>query len=202
MVKAGTATRRHGVGSDAARFRELYDEHFDAVCRYARARADPDTAKDVTAQAFLVAWRRRAEFFGAQHPRGWLLGVTRRTLADERRAASRQSRLRDRIGRADAVAPRRHDPAVLVIQRNAVAVAFGRLSATDREVLALTAWDGLSPGEAADVAGCSRATFAVRLHRARGRFRAQLGLLDADDPPEPWAAHALTSLATPEGNDS
>lgn len=190
------------MDSDAARFRELYDEHFGAVCRYAGARADPDTAKDAVAQTFLVAWRRRAQFFSAAHPLGWLLGVTRRTLADEHRAASRQSRLRDRIGGAGGVAPLRHDPAVLVTQLDAVTRAFGQLSAADREVLALIAWDGLSAGEAADVVGCSRATFTVRLHRARGRFRAQLRLHDADDPPEPWTAHALTSLATAAGNDS
>ena len=117
------------MDSDAARFRELYEAHFDAVCGYARARADPDMAKDATARTFLVAWRRRAEFFGVTHPRGWLLDVTRRTLADERRAASRQARLRSRIGIADAaVAPPRRDPAVVVTERDAVAAAFSRLS--------------------------------------------------------------------------
>jgi RNA polymerase sigma factor (sigma-70 family) len=189
-------TGRQGVCSDLARFRGLYDEHFDAVARYARARADPDTAKDATAQTFLVAWRRRTEFFSAQRPLGWLLGVTRRTLADERRAVSRQSRLRDRMGRADTVAPLRHDPAVLVTERDAVAAAFRRLGAADREVLALIAWDGLAPAEAAGVVGCSRAAFAVRLHRARARFRAQLG---ADGAGNPAPAGTAPSGAGPPG---
>jgi RNA polymerase sigma-70 factor (ECF subfamily) len=151
-------------------------------------------AKDATAQTFLVAWRRRAEFFGAAHPLGWLLGVTRRTLADERRAASRQARLRSRLEVGDvAVAPPRRDPAVVVTERDAVAAAFSRLRGTDREVLALIAWDELSAAEAAGVLGCSRAAFAVRLHRARTRFRAQLRLLDTDDAPVPPAAPVLTS---------
>jgi hypothetical protein len=40
------------VDSDAAQFRELYEIHFDAVARYAGARAGPDAAKDAVAQTF------------------------------------------------------------------------------------------------------------------------------------------------------
>ena len=36
------------------------------------------------------------------------------------------------------------------------------------------AWEGLEPEQAARAAGCSRATFAVRLHRARRRLAAAL----------------------------
>ena len=194
------------MDSDAARFRELFERHFEAVSRYARARADPDTAKDAVAQAFLVARRRRPEFFGARHQLGWLLGVTRRALADERRAA-RQLRLRDRVGDARAVAPLPPDPATLVTERDAMAVAFSRLANPDREVLALVAWDDLDTQEAAEVLGCSRATFAVRLHRARSRLRVQLRLLTADDPPPAEARRELTPLlagdfTSTEGNRS
>jgi len=124
-------------------------------------------ASDATAQTFLVAWR-RAEFFGARYPLAGLLGVTRRTLAGERRAASRQAGLCDRAGATVAPLPR--DPATAVTKRDVIAAAVSRLSDTDREVLALIAWHDLSPGEAAEVLGCSRAAFPVKLHRARSRF--------------------------------
>ena len=58
--------------------------------------------------------------------------------------------------------------------------AFNALEERDREALALIAWDGLAPREAAMVAGCSAATFSVRLHRARKRLRTLLG--DANEP--------------------
>jgi RNA polymerase sigma-70 factor (ECF subfamily) len=45
----------------------------------------------------------------------------------------------------------------------------------------LVVWDGLSPRDAAVVAGCSGSAFRVRLHRARGRVSAQLGI-DRDTP--------------------
>ena len=54
-----------------------------------------------------------------------------------------------------------------------------RLSDDDRETLALIAWDGLQPREAALVTGCSAATFAVRAHRARRRLAA---LLEDSEP--------------------
>jgi len=188
------------VHSDEARFRDLYEAHFDAVCRYAQARADPDMAKDATSQTFLVAWRRRGEFFGARHPLAWLLGVTRRTLATERRAASRQSGLRDRIG--SSVAPVPTDPVESVTERDAITAAFNGLRGADREVLALIAWDDLTAEEAAEVLGCSAATFAVKLHRARVRLRTQLRLLDSDNPAPPSSNSIMTSLITAEGHDS
>ena len=50
------------------------------------------------------------------------------------------------------------------------------LTEREREALLLVAWDGLSPRDAAVVAGCSSSAFRVRLHRARGRVAAQLGI--------------------------
>ena len=56
--------------------------------------------------------------------------------------------------------------------------------------------------------GCSRATFAVRLHRAHSRaLRVQLRLLTADDPPPAEARRELTPLlagdfTSTEGNRS
>jgi DNA-directed RNA polymerase specialized sigma24 family protein len=46
------------------------------------------------------------------------------------------------------------------------------------------AWHGLSPARAARAAGCTRAAFAVRLHRARARLAAQL-----EAPEHPAGGH-------------
>jgi DNA-directed RNA polymerase specialized sigma24 family protein len=70
------------------------------------------------------------------------------------------------------------DPIEGVVTRSTLAEAFDRLGAADRETLALIAWDGLQPREAATVVGCSAATFAVRAYRARRRLAA---LLDSED---------------------
>jgi DNA-directed RNA polymerase specialized sigma24 family protein len=61
--------------------------------------------------------------------------------------------------------------------------ALAGLSENHREALMLVAWHGLTGARAARAAGCSPATFAVRLHRARAKLAAQLTLLD--QAPEP-----------------
>ncbi|MGI8572011.1 MAG: RNA polymerase sigma factor [Solirubrobacteraceae bacterium] len=58
-----------------------------------------------------------------------------------------------------------------------LAAALASLSEREREALLLTAWDGLDPNRAALAAGCTPATFRVRVHRARKRVAAQLGSL-------------------------
>jgi len=155
---------------DAAgnRFEELFRAHFDAVLRYASSRAPDDAAKDAVAQTFLVAWRRIDEIPDRALP--WLLAVTRRTLADQRRSAQRLERLRGRL-RAPAPAA---DIAAEASERDVVLSAFARLRPADREVLQLVAWDGLDPADAGAMLGCTAATFSVRLFRARRRFEAEL----------------------------
>jgi len=44
----------------------------------------------------------------------------------------------------------------------------------DREVLLLANWEGLAPSEIGTVIGVPGATARTRLHRARGRLRAEL----------------------------
>jgi RNA polymerase sigma-70 factor (ECF subfamily) len=48
--------------------------------------------------------------------------------------------------------------------------ALAQLSESDREVLTLIAWEGLSPTQAAAALGVKAATVRVRLHRARRRL--------------------------------
>jgi len=51
-----------------------------------------------------------------------------------------------------------------------VLAALDRLRDADREILRLAAWEELSHREIAQVVGCSDASVAVRLHRARNRL--------------------------------
>jgi RNA polymerase sigma-70 factor, ECF subfamily len=60
-----------------------------------------------------------------------------------------------------------------------VRLALADLPERDREALMLVAWHGLSGARAARAAGCTRAAFGVRLHRARRRLVARLGAAEA-----------------------
>jgi RNA polymerase sigma-70 factor, ECF subfamily len=158
------------------RFERLFTGHVDAVFAYAVARVDRETAYDATADTFLVAWRRLADV--PDPPRAWLLGVTRRTLADQRRSQRRQLSLVVQLARTTVEPAASMAPEELITERVVVFAALGELREADRELLCLIAWDGLDHLEAAEVLGCSPGAFKVRLHRARGRL--ERALADGD----------------------
>jgi len=144
------------------------------VLGYAIRRTEDRTAaEDAVSETFLIAWRRLDAVPRDALP--WLLGVARKVLANQRRAAGRRAPDGPLIP-LDAVADLDPRAAVadLVADRHAFAAAFGALRPADREVLALVSWDGLSAREAAAVLECKPATFHLRLHRARRRLLKEL----------------------------
>jgi RNA polymerase sigma factor (sigma-70 family) len=101
----------------------------------------------------------------------WLYGVARRVLANHYRGERRRLALSDRL-RADLVAA--YEPPEYTGELARIAAAFRALPGAERELLALSSWEGLDPGQIAVVLGCSRNAARIRLHRARKRFAAGL----------------------------
>ena len=159
-------------------FAQLYMDHWDHVLSYAlrRTRA-PEDAADVVADTFLVAWRRTTEVPPGPQARAWLYGVARRVLANQRRGARRRSRLVERL-RNDLVAGISHSESSE--GEMAVMDALGRMKEEDREILLLAGWEQLEPAEIALALGISAVAARSRLHRARRRFRAELGTAAMD----------------------
>lgn len=148
------------------RFTSLYDEHYPRVYSYAVSRAGRQIADEVVSDVFLIAWRRLGEV--PDHALPWLLVVARNVIANEVRAAARRESLAAELRSwQSGTVP---DIADQVSERQAVLRALTALSDDDRELLTLVAWHGLSPRDAAQVLGCSAATYFVRLHRARRRL--------------------------------
>lgn len=172
--------------TESQRFSALWDEHAPRVQAYALRHVDRDTAQEVVAETFLVAWRRLAEVPGNALP--WLLVVARNTLRNHHRSAYRARRLQDALVALSPPPP--DDPAAAVAERQSLLRALAALSPTDREAVLLVAWDGLPPTLAAEVAGCSPAAFKMRLSRARRRLARA-----ADGSATPTLALAPGSLA-------
>lgn len=163
---------------DDASFEALYRENYARVLAFALRRAGRATADDVVAQTFLIAWRRRDELVGDPLP--WLLGVARRVLANQLRTLRRSEALAARA-RLDAGSREQGDVGDVLFLDAPIALALNSLPASDRETLLMTAWDGLSPMEAARVVGCSAPAFRVRLHRAKRRLEQALADLETDE---------------------
>jgi RNA polymerase sigma-70 factor (ECF subfamily) len=163
--------------SDTERFRVIYDAHHAAICAYFARRTARDDVEDLAAETFVVAWRKLPR--RVEHPLPWLYAVAGKVLANHRRRTARRGRFP-----AD---PATGDPAELVGGDRGLARAFAALGERDREAICLVAWEGLSTTDAARAAGCSAATFAVRLSRARKRLAREL-----DEP-------AAATFILPEG---
>ncbi|MGW0198959.1 RNA polymerase sigma factor [Nonomuraea sp. NPDC003201] len=153
---------------DRSRFETVYRRTHEQILGYAVRRcSSPEDAADVVAETYVIAWRRIAELPDGESGRLWLYGVARRVLANhrrgERRRLTRHAELTEEIEHlyASASPESGHD---------GVDEAMSMLSDADRELLALALWEGLDPGEIAQVLDCSRNAARIRLHRARKRF--------------------------------
>jgi len=148
-------------------------DNYAALLGYAARRVDqPADAADIVCDVFVVAWRRIDEVPPGHEGTLWLYGVARRTLANAHRSSKRRRALDVRLRAQVEAAPIEPPDAMITAP---VREALARLSADDRELITLTAWEGLSPTEIATVIGVEVGTVRVRLHRARLRFKRFLG---------------------------
>ncbi|MGY4643888.1 RNA polymerase sigma factor [Cellulomonas sp. URHB0016] len=159
-------------------FRSLYESVYPDLLRFVQRRARPDHADDVTADAFLVVWRRLDELppqLG--DARAWVFGIARNLLLNDDRGEQRRRALTVRL--ADARTSCSVDAGTEeVVSRVDLGRAWQRLAPRHQEVLALAAFEQLGAPQAAAVLGISPVAFRLRLSRARRALRLHL-----DHPP-------------------
>ncbi|HEY7077466.1 MAG TPA: RNA polymerase sigma factor [Solirubrobacteraceae bacterium] len=148
-------------------FDRLYRDSRDDVYAYAATLLrDRAAAEDVTAAAFERAYRKRTSFDERRgSPRAWLFGIARHAALDELRRRKRVAALP--VDPPAAV----DDVAELAARRQAVRSALGRLSARERELIALRYYAGLSNAEVAGVVGVSATNAGTLVHRAMTKLR-------------------------------
>ena len=120
-----------------------------------------------------MASHRRSASRGGARP--WLYGVARKVLANRRRSEHRRDRLAERL--AVEVGELLVHPTDAVPDQLWVRAALAALDDVEREVLTLSAWEGLTPTEIATVLQIPAVTVRTRLHRARARLRVQLEMM-------------------------
>jgi RNA polymerase sigma-70 factor (ECF subfamily) len=176
--------------ADAAAFGELYDYYLPRIYAFvARRVEDRAVAEDLTATTFERALGavRREDFRNASFG-GFLYRVAANAVVDHVRRDRRtiplgirasdldqgddDQNLAESIG--DEAATRAFAAA---IDRDTLRRALQRVPEVHRRVIVLKYFDGLEVDELCAALGCSRSTFAVKLHRA---LRALRGALDQE----------------------
>jgi RNA polymerase sigma factor (sigma-70 family) len=159
----------------------LYERHAPAVFRYLARRAGPAAAEDLLSEVFIAALsassRVMAHDSGSALP--WLYGIGLNVLRRHfRQQQSAPGVTRDFGMDWDAVDDRLDAWA----ERGRLRAALAVLTDSDRELLLLVGWEGLSQAEAATALGISRGAARVRLHRARKRALSALEKLGPGGP--------------------
>jgi RNA polymerase sigma-70 factor (ECF subfamily) len=150
------------------RFEAVYRELYEPICGYALRRVrEPEDAAEVIAETFATLWRRFDRCPQGGEVRPWLFGVARRVIANQRRGERRRTALGERLAANVDPAATPHPGET----SSELARAFATLSESDRELLSLVAWEGLTREELAVALGTNRAAVRLRLHRARKRLR-------------------------------
>jgi RNA polymerase sigma-70 factor, ECF subfamily len=157
---------------DGGAFAELYDFYLPRIYGFVFRRVqDRCVAEDLTSMTFERALQNvrksdfRNESFG-----GWLYRVASNATVDHVRRNRRlvsTSDFDDREEPGDVAL----DALAAALDRDQLRRALQGLPSNHREVLVLRFYDDLDVAEICAALGCSRETFAVRLHRALRALR-------------------------------
>ncbi len=138
---------------------------------------DPDEAYDVLQESFVSAWGALARFDADRPFYAWLARIALNKCRDRGRRLLIRRLFREAVplDAAGGVPDPAPAPDTIAGDRDALArldQAISRLPVKLKEPLLLTALDGLSQAEAADVLGVSVKTIETRVYRARQKLAA------------------------------
>jgi RNA polymerase sigma-70 factor, ECF subfamily len=174
-VRAMRVGRKHAETLAPLDLEAIYRAYAPDVSRWARRLRGPGgDVDDLVHEVFLVAQRRLPEFRGEARVGSWLYAITVRVVQGQRR---KERWLRwlwlGRVRPDDP--PSLPTPLEVLESRQATELIYRLLEGlpeAERSALILFELEGLSGEEIAAVTGETPGAIWVRLHRARGRFRA------------------------------
>ncbi len=177
-----------GSQNEPALFGVLYDRYAQQLYRYAHRRLGAQTAEDLVAEVFAVAFSRRDRFDTAyQDARPWLFGILTKEISRHHRREIARYRAWERAG-ADGVTDGHADQVSADVTARAararLRAALSKLSTGDRDVLLLIAWGELRYEEVAHALDIPVGTVRSRLNRARQKVRTCLGGVNPTTIPE------------------
>ena len=164
-----------GSWREPERFAVLFDRHAPHIHRYLARRTGRQVADDLVAETFLAAFAKRDRYdLGYADARPWLYGIATHLVGQHRRDQARQYRI-SQAAAAEPEVPGHADRVAADVTAQATRplldAALAALSAGDRDVLLLIAYEQLTYREVARALAIPVGTVQSRLHRARTKVR-------------------------------
>jgi len=124
-------------------FEQLFcDTRTDLLAYLVRRSETLEDAAELLSETYLVTWRKLDAIPAGDRARLWLFGVARNLLLREgSRQRSHNALVHDLAHELRSRQPHHDDD-----DRDILRIALATLSATDREILTLNAWEGLTMG--------------------------------------------------------
>jgi RNA polymerase sigma factor (sigma-70 family) len=164
------------IAGDAEQFGVLFDRHAGSLHRYCASRVGPDTAEDVVADVFCLAFKQRDRYDAdRRNALPWLYGIATNLLRRRWRQEVGRYRAMARVNPSLAGAD---EPAQRAIERTdatgyvrLITSTLEQMPRRQRDVLMLYALADLDYVEIATALGIPIGTVRSTLHRARKRLR-------------------------------
>ncbi len=154
------------VAVSPEQFSATYRLFLPQISKYLIRRVPTSDVEDLASQVFEIAWKKRN-----QAPQGfelaWLYRIAGFVVANFRRSESTKSKFLLALQAPDS-APSAEE---IALSDLGLSQAWARLSLVERQVIALSSFEGLDNKTAAKVLEISANAFALRLSKAKARLR-------------------------------
>ncbi len=168
-------------GGDRRAGGELFERHFDAICRFFANKLDRDV-DDLVQRTFTACVEGKERFAGHSSFRTYLFGVAHNVLRSHLRTRKRET---DRIDFGmTSVFDLGLSPAALLAEgheQTLMLQALRRIPVEHQVVLELYYWEDLEAAELAEILGMPEGTVRSRIRRAKQLLEEQLSALGESD---------------------